>query len=79
MSIEKKEAGYSIEKLMERCGSIYKLVIVAAKRALEISEGSPRLVETSLKEKPALIALREISEGKIGIKIKKSKDGEKAS
>ena len=58
MNTEKKEA-YSIERLLERCGSIYKLVIVASKRALEISEGSPRLVETSPKEKPALIALRE--------------------
>ena len=76
-SVEKKAGGYSIEKLLERSGFIYKLVIVAAKRALEISEGSPKLVETSPKEKPALVALREISEGKVGIKVKKSKDGDK--
>ncbi len=76
MSAEKKS--YSVEELLGRAGdSTYKLVILAAKRALEISEGSPRLVETTLKEKPALIALREIGEGKIGMKIKKSKDGDK--
>ena len=73
-----KSGEYSIEKLLGKCGSIYKLVIVSAKRALEISEGSPKLVETSPKEKPALIALREISEGKIGMKTKKNKDGAKA-
>ena len=78
MSTEKRRE-YSIEKLLERCGgSIYKLVILAAKRALEISDGAPRLVEMSVKEKPALVALREIFEGRIGMKIKKSKDGEKA-
>lgn len=77
MSAEKK-GDYSIEKLLELTGSsTYKLVIVAAKRALEISEGSPRLVETGPKDKPALIALREISEGKVGMKIKKSKDSDK--
>lgn len=77
MGAEKKE-DYSIEKLQEKIGSIYKLVIVAAKRALEISEGSPRLVEAGPKEKPALIALREIAGGKIGMKVKKGKDGDKS-
>lgn len=68
---------YSIEKLMEKTGSIYKLVILAAKRALEISEGSPRLVETGAKDKPAVIALREITEGKVGMKLRKAKDAGK--
>lgn len=78
VSAEKK-ADPSIEKLLERAGSsIYKLVILAAKRALEISEGSPALVEAGPKEKPALVALREIAEGKIGMKSKKGKDSEKA-
>ena len=63
-----------MEKLLEKGGSVYKLVIVAAKRALELSEGSPKLVTgNSSKEKPALVALREIAEGKIGIRSKKSK------
>ena len=53
-----------IEELLKRCGSIYKLVILAAKRAKEISEGSPPLVQTAYK-KATSIALEEILEGKV--------------
>lgn len=60
-----------IEKLYERIGSMYKLVIIAAKRALELSDGSPRLVEAPAKEKPSLVALREIEAGKVTFRIKK--------
>jgi DNA-directed RNA polymerase omega subunit len=62
-----------MEKLLEKAGSVYKIVIVAAKRALELSEGSPSLVPAGAKEKPALVALREIAEGKIRIKKSKAK------
>jgi DNA-directed RNA polymerase omega subunit len=60
-----------MEKLLEKAGTVYKLVIIAAKRALELSEGSPKLVEGGAKEKPAIVALRETSEGKITLKLKK--------
>ena len=61
------------EKLIERVGSSkYKLVILAARRALELSEGSPRLIEvTNQKMKPSIVALREIIEGKIAYRVKK--------
>ena len=72
MSLEIKRV-IPMEKLLEKGGSVYKLVIVAAKRALELSEGSPKLVTGNSNEKPALVALREIAEGKIGIRSKKSK------
>ena len=72
MSLEIKQA-IPLEKLMQKTGSVYKLVIIAAKRALELSEGSPKLVPGGAKEKPALAALREIADGKVGMKIKKSK------
>ena len=62
-----------MEKLLEKTGSLYKLVIVAARRALEISEGSPKLVLGGGKEKPALAALREIAEGKVSLRVKKGK------
>ena len=62
-----------MEKLLEKTGSLYKLVIVAARRALEISEGSPKLVPGGGKEKPALAALREIAEGKVSLRVKKGK------
>jgi len=50
---------------------MYKLVIIGARRALELSEGSPKLVEASPKEKPALVALREIAQGKVTFRLKK--------
>lgn len=53
-----------IDELLKRCPSIYKLVVVAAKRAKELSEGAPKLVETELK-KVSSIALEEIRRGKV--------------
>ena len=70
MSVEKRPHT-ALEKLLERVGSMYKLVIIGARRALELSEGSPKLVEAGPKEKPALVALREIAEGKVFFRLKK--------
>jgi len=70
VSIEKRPHT-PLEKLLERIGSMYKLVIIGARRALELSEGSPKLVEASPKEKPALVALREIAQGKVTFRLKK--------
>ena len=64
-----------VEKMVNKMGSVYKLVIIAAKRALELSEGSPRLVEAGAKEKPALVALREIAAGKVSLRLKKPSKG----
>ncbi len=61
----------SMETLLEKTGSTYKLVILAARRALELSEGSPKLIETNSKSKPALTALEEIAKGKVTIRPKK--------
>lgn len=61
------------EILLEKAGSIYKLAILASRRAQELSEGSPKLVEVSSKTKPGLIALEEIAEGKVRIKDKGKK------
>lgn len=61
-----------IEKLVEKAdGSIYKLVIMASKRALEIAEGQPKLLELNGGLKPSAIALEEIAAGKIKGKSKK--------
>lgn len=63
------------EKLLGRSlGSIYKLVILASQRALEIAEGQPRLVEDSAGAKPSTVALHEIVEGKIEAKKIKGKE-----
>jgi len=56
-----------IEDLLKRCGSIYKLVILASKRAKELADGSPALVDTSSK-KVTTIALEEILQGKVRYK-----------
>ncbi|MCK9603345.1 MAG: DNA-directed RNA polymerase subunit omega [Candidatus Omnitrophica bacterium] len=61
----------ALEKLLDKSnGSIYKLVILASKRALEIAEGQPRLVDVVASMKPSTIALHEIAEAKV--KCKKS-------
>lgn len=58
-----------LEKLLDKCNnSIYKLVILASKRAIEISEGQPKLVKADAAAKPSTIALLEIAEGKVRLK-----------
>lgn len=66
----KGKAQISTEDVLDKTNSIYKLVILASKRALELNEGSPKLVETDSK-KISTIALEEIKSGKIGMKEKK--------
>ncbi len=59
----------ALEKLLDKNEkSIYKLVILASKRALEIAEGQPKLVEVSAAMKPSTVALYEIAAGKIEYK-----------
>lgn len=58
-----------LEKLLDKSdNSIYKLVILASKRALEIAEGQPKLVGGNAAAKPSTIALYEIAEGRVQFK-----------
>lgn len=62
------------ENLLGRSeGSIYKLVNLAAKRALEIAEGQPKLVDVNAAFKPSTVALYEISANKVQAKRVKGK------
>jgi len=62
-----------LEKLLDKCNySIYKLVILASKRALEIAEGQPKLVAISPSVKPSTIALHEIAAGMVFLKKEKA-------
>ena len=61
------------DSLMGKVGSIYKIVIMASQRAIEISEGATKLVDTKPEVKPINIALHEIMEGKISYKVKAGK------
>jgi DNA-directed RNA polymerase omega subunit len=47
---------------------MYKLVILASQRALELAEGMPALIEGRNSDKPTVIALEEIAEEKVGLK-----------
>lgn len=62
--------GYQpLEDLLPKTGySIYKLVRMAANRAIELSDGKKRLVEVPNVEKTTTIALEEIRAGKIVLK-----------
>ena len=53
-----------IQDLLIKTGSIYKLVILASRRATELNAGALRLVETDI-EKISSIALEEIAQGKV--------------
>ncbi|MDD2751522.1 MAG: DNA-directed RNA polymerase subunit omega [Candidatus Omnitrophica bacterium] len=60
-----------LEKVLDREEhSIYKLVILASKRALEIAEGQPKLVNVNAAVKPSTVALYEIAAGKVKYKAK---------
>ncbi len=58
---------------MRKTGSVYKLVTLASRRAVELNEGAQKLVESASGEKMINIALKEILEGKITLKIKEAK------
>lgn len=64
----------SLEELLDKTGSLYKLVNLASMRALQLNEGAPKLVDdVEGTEKLSSIALREILAGKIVYKVKSSK------
>ena len=72
--------GQTIEDLLRYAdGSVYKLVRMASKRAMELAEGKPPLVEKPLSEKETSIALEEISKGKVVSKSTVEKDSKSKS
>jgi DNA-directed RNA polymerase subunit omega len=62
-----------IQVLYSKTNSAYKLVILAARRAIELSEGAPRLVDCPPEEKVTNIAVSEILNDKITYKLKSDK------
>ncbi len=64
---------FDIADLLNKTGSTYKLVILASRRAIELSEGAARLVDMPAEAKVTNIAIQEILEGKITYKIKDEK------
>ena len=65
----------ALEDMLDKSdNSIYKLVILASKRALEIAEGQPKLVADDASVKPSTVALHEIAAGKIEARKIKAKE-----
>ena len=62
--------GYQpLEELLPKAGgSIYKLVKLAANRAMELAEGKPKLIPSPSSDKVTTIALEEIMNSKVVIK-----------
>jgi DNA-directed RNA polymerase subunit omega len=57
---------FPIEELVDRVGSCYSVVVAAAKRAKQIKDGAPPLVQTDSRN-PLTIALHEIAIGLVEI------------
>ena len=62
------------ERLLSKAeGSVYKLVILASQRALELSEGMPTFVEKRRSDKPTVLSLDEIAGDKVGLRLAPAK------
>ncbi|MEA3489611.1 MAG: DNA-directed RNA polymerase subunit omega [Candidatus Omnitrophota bacterium] len=59
------------DKLLEKTGSIYKLCNLAALRAIELNSGMKKLIDADPNEKVTTIAIKEIAEDKVKLKLAK--------
>ncbi len=62
-----------LQKLLDKADySAFKLVILASKRALQLTAGAPKLTEADPEDaKPIAVALKEIEEGAVTMRTKK--------
>ena len=62
-------ARITVEDCIEKIPNRFELVLIAARRARQIAHGSPLLLHQQLlhqqRDKPTVIALREIADGKV--------------
>jgi len=65
--------GPAIDKLLDKIQSMYKLVILASRRTIELADGAQKLVDTPADFKPANIAMKEIMEDKVTYKVREEK------
>jgi len=61
-------ARVTVEDCLDNVRNRFELVMIATKRARQIANGAEPLVEEE-NDKPTVIALREIAEGKVGAEI----------
>jgi DNA-directed RNA polymerase omega subunit len=62
----------SRDELLEKVGSLYKLCNLAALRAMELNGGMKKLIECDPKEKVTSIAIQEIAQDKVKLRILKA-------
>ncbi|MFH0840278.1 MAG: DNA-directed RNA polymerase subunit omega [Candidatus Omnitrophota bacterium] len=71
--IEEKDVSYvPLEDLMKKVDSIYRLVLMASRRAVEISDTGQKLVDISPRLKATTVALEEVRQGKISYIVPES-------
>jgi DNA-directed RNA polymerase subunit omega len=61
-------ARITIDDCLAKIPNRFELTLAAAYRARQLANGASYLVKES-KDKPTVVALREISEGKVGLEI----------
>ena len=61
-------ARITIDDCLEKIPNRFELTLAATNRARQISAGSSPLVDTD-RDKPTVVALREIAAGKVGIEM----------
>lgn len=61
-------ARITVEDCMKNIPNRFELTLAAAYRARQLANGASHMVDES-KDKPTVVALREISEGKVGVEI----------
>lgn len=62
-----------MEELLNKTDSVFKLVILASKRAVELNSGAVKLIEASPHIKLSTLALEEIRQGKVKLKKEEKK------
>ena len=63
-------ARMTVDDCLEKIPNRFQLTLVAAYRARQLANGSEPLVSTfGLKDKPTVLALREIASGKVGLEV----------
>lgn len=66
-------ARITVEDCMQNVDNLFELVLIASKRARQLSNGAPTDLEWE-NDKPTVMALREIAEGRVDAEILKEPD-----
>lgn len=61
-------ARITVEECLTHIPNRFELTLAAAYRARQLANGATNMVSES-RDKPTVVALREISEGKVGVEI----------